>query len=124
MSDDMKDFKIIHSYSRKQAIKDGVLVDISETSEAKEAGFKVPVCVTHHLWAKIHATNSPWQVLRGHLWDVCTLAVLEFKNSRTEGKDCHLVPFKVQFYGDKEPVTLWLCFNEHEGFTIMFPEDY
>lgn len=34
----------IFSYSRKQAIADGVLVDVSEM--AREAGFKYPVAVT------------------------------------------------------------------------------
>ena len=35
---------VIHSYSRTQAIKDGVPVDVTET--AKECGFKYPVAVT------------------------------------------------------------------------------
>ena len=31
---------LIHSYTRAQAIEDGVLVDVSDV--AKEAGFKLP----------------------------------------------------------------------------------
>lgn len=38
------DFELIHSYSRRQANEDGVLVDISET--AREAGFTLPVALT------------------------------------------------------------------------------
>ena len=34
--------EVIHSYTRQQAIEDGVLVDVSSTPEAKEAGFKAP----------------------------------------------------------------------------------
>ena len=120
----MDDFEIISSYSRKQAIEDGVLVDISHTSEVHEAGFKIPVCVMDHLWEKIRQANIPWGDWHGRLWDVCVLATLAFKTSRAHGKDCHLVEFKVGFCEDKRPATLWLCFNEHEGFTIMFPEDY
>lgn len=39
---------VIHSYSRAQAIEDGVLVDVS--SMAKEAGFIWPVAVTAAVW--------------------------------------------------------------------------
>src|ERR1019366_7436165 len=35
---------VIYSYTRKQAIEDGVLVDITEM--AKEAGIKYPVAIT------------------------------------------------------------------------------
>ncbi len=38
--------EIISTYTRKEAVEDGSLVDVSETSEAKEAGFKVPICLT------------------------------------------------------------------------------
>ena len=89
--DNFDRFELISSYSRVQAIEDGVLVDISHTSEVHESGFKISVCVTDRLWAKIRDTTIPWGDWHGRSWDVCTLA------------------------------TLWLCFNEHEVFTIMFP---
>ena len=40
---------LIHSYSRAEAIADGVLVDV--TKPASEAGFKVPVTITRAAWA-------------------------------------------------------------------------
>ena len=40
---------LIHSYSRAEAIADGVLVDVTKT--ASEAGFKVPVTITRAAWA-------------------------------------------------------------------------
>ena len=43
-----EDFEMIYSYTRKQAIDDGVLIDVS--SQARETGFKIPVCVTDHLY--------------------------------------------------------------------------
>ena len=42
-------FKIIHQYSRKQAIADGVLTDVS--TNAKEAGIKWPVTLTVSVWS-------------------------------------------------------------------------
>jgi len=43
-----EDFELIYSYSRKQAIADGVLIDVSE--QARETGFKILVAVTDHLY--------------------------------------------------------------------------
>ena len=39
---------LIYSYSRKQAIEDGVLVDLS--AWAKETGFTIPVACTAAVW--------------------------------------------------------------------------
>ncbi|WP_049473777.1 DUF6573 family protein, partial [Stenotrophomonas maltophilia] len=41
---------LIHSYTRAQAIEDGVLVDVSDV--AKEAGFKLPVTITRAAWSR------------------------------------------------------------------------
>ncbi|WP_338669393.1 DUF6573 family protein [Pseudodesulfovibrio methanolicus] len=40
--------ELIYSYSRKQAIEDGVLIDV--TDQANETGFKVPVAISDHLY--------------------------------------------------------------------------
>ena len=45
------DWDVIFSYSRKQAIEDGALVDASIV--AKEASFRYPVVVTAAVWAMI-----------------------------------------------------------------------
>lgn len=45
---DSSNHKIIHTYTRKQAFKDGVLVDVTE--QAKENGFKLPVAVSCNLY--------------------------------------------------------------------------
>ena len=44
-------FTLIHSYTRKQAIEDGVLVDVTETAKAR--GFVVPVAMTAMVFADI-----------------------------------------------------------------------
>ena len=116
--------EVISVYTRRQAIEDGELVDISETSEAIEAGFKIPVCVTRALWGKIDGYKEDGQVKNGRLWDVCYLALIQFRKDRQAGKDCHIVEFRVKFYEDKYPTAFYLVFNEFEGFTIMHPEDY
>jgi hypothetical protein len=64
---------LIHSYSRKEAIDDGVLVDV--TAAAKEAGFRYPVALTSAAWATCVAIPSgvAGQDEAGRLWDVLTL---------------------------------------------------
>jgi hypothetical protein len=42
--------KLIHSYSRAQAIEDGVLIDVSQA--AKEAGIRYPVALTWAVWER------------------------------------------------------------------------
>lgn len=39
---------VVFSYSRAQAIEDGVLIDVTE--QAKQSGFKLPVAIGDHLF--------------------------------------------------------------------------
>jgi hypothetical protein len=61
---------LIHSYSRNQAVEDGVLVDVSET--AREAGFRYPVALTHAVWDRYVAVpeEAEGQDEDGRLWDI------------------------------------------------------
>jgi len=64
------DAEVISSYSRAQAIEDGVLVDVSTV--AKEAGIKFPVAMTATVWGQY--VEVPEGVIcqdeRGRLWDI------------------------------------------------------
>ena len=75
--------EVIYSYTRKQALEDGVLVDVSEL--AKEAGFRYPVAVTARVW---HEWITPpeqaiGQDQKGRLWDL--LNVLRFEAKKAKG---------------------------------------
>lgn len=80
--------KPIYVYSRSQALEDGVLVDV--TLMAKEAGFKIPVAVTHAVWDEcINWTNEDsqkqiYQDLTGRLWDVLWMLHLACKRNADE----------------------------------------
>ena len=72
---------MVFTYSRAQALEDGVLVDVTQT--AKEAGFKVPVAVSAKVW---HDVVEPDQTALdrgesegGRLWDVLWMARLAAK---------------------------------------------
>ncbi|WP_432735717.1 DUF6573 family protein [Maridesulfovibrio sp. FT414] len=43
-------FRMIYSYTRKQALEDGNLIDVTE--QAKGTGFKVPVAVSLNLYER------------------------------------------------------------------------
>jgi hypothetical protein len=67
------DAEVIFSYSRKQAIEDGVLIDVTAT--AKEAGIRFPVALTAAAWGRCVAVppGVACQDEAGRLWDVLTL---------------------------------------------------
>ena len=64
---------LIHSYSRAQALADGVLIDVSAT--AKEAGIRYPVALTAAVWARCVAVppGVAGQDEAGRLWDAVWL---------------------------------------------------
>lgn len=64
--------EVIYSYTRAQAIEDGVLIDVSE--RGKEAGIKYPVAVTSAVWNEYvevpEGMEAEGQSIDGRLWDV------------------------------------------------------
>jgi hypothetical protein len=61
---------LIHSYTRADALRDGVLIDVSPT--AREAGIRYPVAVTRAVWERCVAVppGVTCQDEAGRLWDV------------------------------------------------------
>lgn len=76
----------IFFYSRKEAIADGVLVDVSTV--AQEAGFRYSLVLTEAVWAIITAIleSRSHQDIDGRLWDVLFMAFMAI--SRSKNKDC------------------------------------
>ncbi len=76
---------IIHTYTRAEAIADGVLVDVS--SAATEAGFKYPVALTRAVWSDyVEVPEGVFgQDESGRLWDI--LVVLNFAVRRSNDGD-------------------------------------
>ena len=98
---------------------------MSSTSEAKEAGFKAPLCLTSGVYSlvQVPAGLEGVQDLKGRLWDTLFLAAVAFQAA----SDKYFVSFTVSYlmaWGRLEAKQLWLIFNEGEGFTILLPEEY
>ena len=81
-----EDFELIYSYTRKQAIEDGILIDVSDM--AKEAGFKIPVAVTHTVWTDLIVPDkdmeSLGQSIDGRLWDTLFMLHVAIKAAEAE----------------------------------------
>jgi hypothetical protein len=123
MSDE---FEFIHSYSRTQAIADGVLVDVSET--AREAGITYPTAVTRAVYEKYVRVPDgvSAQDERGRLWDV--LFMLRFAIARSPEGDTLLYTVFVRNDNDApKPVKLKaICHPGDEGepvVSVMLPDE-
>lgn len=82
---------LISTYTRAQAIADGVLMDVSET--AREAGFRWPVAMTAAsyedtvAWSTADSRRQTWQDESGRLWDVLTMAKLAARAAAIHDED-------------------------------------
>jgi hypothetical protein len=117
---------IIYTYSRAQAIEDGVLVDVSEL--AREAGFRYPVALTSAVWAGcVEVTEADeCQDETGRLWDI--LNVLRCR-IRAAG-DAQIIFFEVLIAkGGKSPEPVRLKAHCGPGddllpvITVMVPNE-
>jgi hypothetical protein len=137
-----KEMELIAAYTRQDALRDGVLVDISAL--AREAGFRWPVAVT----AEVFAVLAPWargvagdvnnpaegqplyglgQSFGGRAWDVLTILLNEIRRGRggLEVKFAPLFLMPDSPHGRPEPVELMaLCGPDTDGpcITIMLPD--
>jgi hypothetical protein len=120
---------LIHRYTRADALRDGVLIDVSAT--AWEAGFKCPVALTAAAWVKCVAVPSAVQCQEeaGRLWDVLTMLRLA---ARGQGDGAQEVRFGVHVRNDnrdRSPPLVRLkavCGPGDEGepvLTVMMPDE-
>jgi hypothetical protein len=120
---------LIHCYTRADALRDGVLIDVSAT--AREAGFKYPVALTAAAWAKC-VTVPPGLVCQdeaGRLWDVLTM--LHFAVGR-QSDGAREVRFALQVRNDnREPTSPLVrlkavCGPDDDGapcLTVLIPDE-
>jgi len=75
---------LIFSYTRKQAIEDGVLVDVSKT--AREAGFLWPFAMTAEVWTMIEPIPKKFshEDIAGRLWDVLMVARASIRSAQQQ----------------------------------------
>jgi hypothetical protein len=120
----MEDF--IFAYTRKQAIEDGVLIDV--TGLAKEAGFRVPVALTTAAWAECVTVPAGLgdQDETGRLWDVLWMCRMSASRNLADPEILfHLLVKKRT--GESETVMLKaVCGPDDDAspcVTIMLPDE-
>jgi hypothetical protein len=95
---------VIYSYTRKQAIDDGVLVDLTEISEAIRQVWKHHLACTDTVWTIIEsATAQPGQDLEGILHDIAFMAMVK---ARTQSDRSDTVRFQVIIAGTTHSLKL------------------
>jgi len=126
--------KVISTYTRAQAIEDGVLIDPG--SMAKEAGFKWPVALTSAVWSDCVAwtdDDSQKQVYQdqsGRLWDVVYMASHAIRTSNDSGDRLLFQLYRVPrdgFSTESVMVTLKLIVGPSDAgesvITILLPNE-
>jgi hypothetical protein len=116
--------ELISSYSRAQALEDGVLVDVTNT--AKEAGIRLPIAVTRAVWDSCVAVpkGTSCQDENGRLWDLVWMLSLAMR--RASGSE---VFFTVSFRKGRRNVLTQLKCQCHPGddlapvLTVMLPNE-
>ena len=117
--------KVIYSYTRKQAIEDGVLVDLMQPETVglvREAGFKFPVAMTAGAFAatvaEIEKPLPEGQDIQGRLWDVLWMLACAIKSAGSTDR----VKFRVSVWNGRrrDKVKLWsLCGPGDDGAPVV-----
>ena len=100
---------VIFSYTRAQAIADGVLHDVTNT--AKECGFRIPVAVTDTIWQRWVNVDHNQELLEvgqsteARLRDLLMVLWFRIKTLPKEAKTERLT-FVVRFLMDAEKETV------------------
>ncbi len=130
-----KDFweeaEVISVYTRRQAIEDGVLVDLTQPellNLVKEAGFKYPVAMTTEAFmdcvALTPAAKRAGNDIKGRLWDVLWMLRTTIREARGEGGN--ITMFKLLCITDRRRLCTLkaICGPGDDGepvITIMHP---
>ena len=114
--------EIIFSYTRAQAIEDGVLVDLSGPFSIDTRVFKYPVACTSAVWQLVEdAHEESRQEYGATVWDICFMAV----NCQIKQLDPSTVLFRVGIpLGGKEHTLKIGCGPGDDGkpvMTVMLP---
>ena len=122
---DGEEWEVISRYTRKQAIEDGVLVDLTKLFPNDTRIFKYPVACTSAVWSIIEsACNYTREDLGAYVWDLCWMSNKPLAIVKDEG---HERLFKCQIpLGTREQL-----FKIHIGggdalepvITIMLPDE-
>lgn len=111
----------IYSYTRKQAIDDGVLVDLSAVDSIRQH-WKHPFACTAAVWSVIeHALEKEGQDVAGICHDISTMAKFGFKRNAADD----VAYFKVFIAGGEHTLKLHIGPGDTPSpvLTLMLPNE-
>ncbi len=81
------DFQIVHTYTRAQAISDGVLIDLSSSFPNETRIYRWNVACTDSVWTLIEcAAESSNEDVAVIVWDVCYMSHLAINAMKDAGR--------------------------------------
>jgi hypothetical protein len=120
-------FEIISTYTRQQAIEDGVLVDLSSNETLRM--FKWPIACTAAVWALIEkAAQRDNATAADYIYDVCFMAAMKIKTAKNDS-DCLLFSVLLPLQVNEKATTLKLMCgpagpaDPSPCLTVMLPEE-
>lgn len=123
MSDSNNPFgPVVFSYSRAQAIADGVLVDLTERSEAVRRTWRHHMACTDSVWAIVERAAQRGYDVEGILADVSMMASV---SARVGGADADTVRFRVSVAGETHAMKLHVGPGDTQEpvLTLMLPNE-
>ena len=112
-----KESDVISSYTREQAIADGVLVDVTQDALTLDGTNGRQVCITAAVFGLLQQEPDP----AARRIDLLTTALGVFVAGQDAQGDDGLAEFFAPLAGHP---SLWVAWNEYEGLTVMLPSDY
>lgn len=100
--------KVIHTYTTKEAISDGFLVQV-DSGISQEAGIKYPVILTRSVWSRYVEVPDGLeyaQDLEGRLWDILYMFSVRARNITGDSLSfsiLNLLPDIADFLPNEEP---------------------
>lgn len=124
--------EVISSYSRKDALNDGILIDATEI--AKKVGFKIPVALTSRVWRKYvemptEIQKEGLQSEQARLGDILTMLYYAIFKSGNREQSQVMFQFCVRNKKNEEAesITLKALVHPDDDFqpviTIMHPNE-
>jgi len=127
--DMFNDAPVIYRYTRRQAIEDGVLVDLTEWS--KETGFSIPVACTAAVWNQYvtppEDTTELGQSERGRAHDLLWMLYVAIRRNSSGDDRLNYEVIFLNKLQEQETVTLKaICGPGDDGeavITVMLPNE-
>lgn len=117
---------VIHTYTRAEAIEDGLLVDV--TSVAADVGITIPTAISKRVWDEVitpgGAALAMGQSETGRLWDVLWIFAIGAKQVRAAELVYTVLVDDGQ--GPRKVALKAVCGGGDDGkpvLTILFPEE-